>query len=93
MNACKENDKIITKQLVIDLPMKLSTKLIPVTANEKAIDEIQKELDNFAKQSKLLKLYIKRDEYLGTRVDTKFILDLELQIQDLIEELENEKTF
>ena len=87
MNEASEKSNIITKQLVIDLPRKLTSKLLPVTGEKRVIDEIQNDLDNYAKESKLLKLYLKRDEYFGRKVDTSFILDLELQILEAKEEL------
>lgn len=96
----KATDKnIITKQVVINTPT--SAHLLPITADEKVIDEIQQalnELERLKKIEKLLKLYKeinnKRKELITlSRHNTwSWKLDLEIkEIQDKINELENEE--
>ena len=59
----KATDKnIITKQVVINTPT--SARLLPITADEKVIDEIQQalnELERLKKQEKLLEKLAERD--------------------------------
>ena len=92
----KATDKnIITKQVVINTPT--SARLLPITADEKVIDEIQQalnELERLKKVEKLLELYRKlsaiRNDLLSYREDfddyAKFEYiekNLEKQIKEL----------
>ncbi len=73
---------IITKQVVINTPT--SARLLPITADEKVIDEIQQalnELERLKKQEKLLQLY---------RRLVNQNLQVNLHILEKIKELENE---
>ena len=86
----KATDKnIITKQVVINTPT--SAHLLPITADEKVIDEIQQalnELERLKKQEKLLELY--RELAYYTRpiiIDDKYV-----ELQQKIKELEDEQT-
>lgn len=91
----KATDKnIITKQVVINTPT--SAHLLPITADEKVIDEIQQalnELERLKKQEKLLKLYREKDKYteLFAALPTVELYKYR-SIVEQIKELENEKT-
>ncbi len=97
----KATDKnIITKQVVINTPT--SARLLPITADEKVIDEIQQalnELERLKKQEKLLELY-KRLNNLYEKLYTMELSELSLnskyyeieiiKLKQQIKELENE---
>jgi len=93
----KATDKnIITKQVVINTPT--SARLLPITADEKVIDEIQQalnELERLKKQEKLLSLYRKLDDCIvapnGHHVCRYTDDEKYLRIRKQIKELENDK--
>ena len=95
----KATDKnIITKQVVINTPT--SAHLLPITADEKVIDEIQQalnELERLKKQEKLLELYKEYLEYSeilkdGRKFGGRMLVEHERdKIIEEIKELENDK--
>ena len=97
----KATDKnIITKQVVINTPT--SARLLPITADEKVIDEIQQalnELECLKKQEKLLELYkeyFKYSEMLkdGRKFGGRMLVEHERdKIIEEIKELENDNTW
>ena len=54
MKAMKANKNIITKQVVINTPT--SARLLPITADEKVIDEIQQALTELEELKEMFKL-------------------------------------
>ncbi len=75
---------IITKQVVINTPT--SARLLPITADEKVIDEIQQalnELERLKKQEKLLELYIKIYNGITDYHDYDELSELQKQIKEL----------
>ena len=94
----KATDKnIITKQVVINTPT--SARLLPITADEKVIDQIQQalnELERLKKQEKLLELYKEYFEYSemlkdGRKFGGRMLVEHERdKIIEEIKELENE---
>ena len=97
----KATDKnIITKQVVINTPT--SAHLLPITADEKVIDEIQQalnELERLKKVEKLLELYkelatVRNDMFYYCEVkhdEFYYIEGTEIDLEKQIKELENEK--
>ncbi len=95
----KATDKnIITKQVVINTPT--SAHLLPITADEKVIDEIQQalnELERLKKQEKLLELYKEYFEYSemlkdGRKFGGRMLVEHERdKIIEEIKEIENDK--
>ena len=94
----KATDKnIITKQVIINTPT--SAHLLPITADEKVIDEIQQalnELERLKKVEKLLELYKNYFEYSemlkdGRKFGGRMLVEHERdKIIEEIKELENE---
>lgn len=87
----KATDKnIITKQVVINTPT--SARLLPITADEKVIDEIQQalnELERLKKIEKLLELYKELSNYVDEQTYAHELPEI-TQLKILIKELENE---
>ena len=91
---------IITKQVVINTPT--SAHLLPITADEKVIDEIQQalnELERLKKQEKLLELYRElitiKDELISLAYFDEgyyFIRETEKKLEKEIKGLENDKS-
>lgn len=83
---------IITKQVVINTPT--SARLLPITADEKVIDEIQQalnELERLKKQERLLELYKeinnKRKELITLARYNTWSWELDIEIKELEEKI------